>query len=87
MPIFSRMLASRTLPAVGASTCAAGSQVWKGNIGTLMANEMKKARKTQYWNLGGSVCPASIMSGMLKLPTWKRRAMMATSRKIEPDMV
>ena len=51
MPIFSSTLASSTLPAVGASTCAAGSQVWNGNIGTLMANEMKKARKTQIWKL------------------------------------
>ncbi len=51
MPIFSRTLARRTLPAVGASTWAAGSQVWKGNIGTLMANEMKKARKIQNWKV------------------------------------
>ena len=41
----------------GASTCAAGSQVWKGNIGTLMAKEMKKARKTQHWKLCEIVVP------------------------------
>ena len=87
MPIFSSTLASSTLPAVGASTCAAGSQVWKGNIGTLIANEMKNARNTQYWNPGGSECPARIISGMLKLPTWNRSAMRATSRKIEPAIV
>jgi hypothetical protein len=45
------MLASNTLPAVGASTCAAGSQVWNGNIGTLIANEIAKARKTHIWNV------------------------------------
>ena len=45
-PILSRMLASNTLPAVGASTCAAGNQVWKGNIGTLMAKAAKNARNT-----------------------------------------
>ena len=31
---------------VGASTCASGSQVWKGNIGILMANPMKRATNT-----------------------------------------
>ena len=36
-----------TEPAVGASTWASGSQVWNGNIGTLMANPTKNARNTQ----------------------------------------
>ena len=36
-----------TEPAVGASTCASGSQVCTGNIGTLMANATKKARNAQ----------------------------------------
>src|SRR5580765_6206947 len=44
-PIFSRTPASSTLPAVGASTCAKGSQVWKGNRGTLMAKPANSARK------------------------------------------
>ena len=35
--------ASITEPAVGASVCASGSQVWNGNIGTLMAKARKKA--------------------------------------------
>src|SRR5215467_5884977 len=51
VPIFSRTPARMTDPAVGASTWASGSQVWKGNIGTLIANPMKKARKIQYWRL------------------------------------
>ena len=38
MPIFSSTPARITEPAVGASTCASGSQVWNGNIGTLIAN-------------------------------------------------
>jgi hypothetical protein len=38
--------ASMTEPAVGASTCASGSHVCSGNKGTLMANAMKKARKS-----------------------------------------
>ena len=37
--------ASITEPAVGASVCASGSQVWNGNIGTLMAKARKNARK------------------------------------------
>ena len=32
-----------TETAVGASTCASGSQVWNGNIGTLIAKAKKKA--------------------------------------------
>ena len=46
-PIFSRTPARITEPAVGASTWASGSQVCSGNIGTLMANARKKARKAQ----------------------------------------
>jgi len=46
VPILSRMAARITEPAVGASTCASGSHVWKGNIGTLMAKPIKKAQKT-----------------------------------------
>ena len=41
-----------TEPAVGASTWASGSQVWTGHIGTLTANEAKKASHSQncHWN-------------------------------------
>src|SRR5580698_6159833 len=42
VPIFSKTPARITEPAVGASVCASGSQVWNGNIGTLMANAKKK---------------------------------------------
>jgi hypothetical protein len=34
-----------TEPAVGASTCASGSQVWNGNIGTLTAKAAKKRQE------------------------------------------
>src|SRR5689334_22823062 len=47
VPSFSMMLASTTEPAVGASTWASGSQVWKGNIGTFTAKARKKATKHQ----------------------------------------
>ena len=52
MPIFSRTLARITEPAVGASTCASGSQVWKGHIGTLTAKPRKNAQKTHHCSHG-----------------------------------
>src|SRR5271165_430837 len=47
VPIFSRTPARITEPAVGASTCASGSQVWNGNIGTLIAKPKKNAKNSQ----------------------------------------
>src|SRR3989344_9653077 len=52
-PIFNSTLARITLPAVGASTCASGSHVWNGNIGTLIANARKNATNIQNWNAAG----------------------------------
>src|SRR5438034_5357884 len=43
VPILSRTPAKITEPAVGASTCASGSHVCSGTIGTLMANDNAKA--------------------------------------------
>ena len=43
VPIFSSTPARITEPAVGASTCASGSQVCSGTIGTLIANDSAKA--------------------------------------------
>src|ERR1039458_8483804 len=53
VPIFSNTAARITETAVGASTCASGSQVWKGNMGTLMAKPMKNAQKTHCWVASG----------------------------------
>ena len=36
-----------TLPAVGASVCASGNQVWKGKLGTLKAKPRKKPQKAK----------------------------------------
>ncbi len=47
MPSFSRTPASRTEPAVGASTWASGSQVCNGTSGTLTAKPANNATKTQ----------------------------------------
>ena len=44
-PVFSRMPARMTEIGVGASTCASGSHVWNGNIGTLMAKPMNRPTK------------------------------------------
>ena len=44
-PIFRSTPARMMLPAVGASTCASGNQVWNGNIGTFMAKAMKNKRR------------------------------------------
>jgi hypothetical protein len=41
------MPARITEPAVGASTCASGNQVWTGHIGILTAKEAKKASQSQ----------------------------------------
>ena len=58
VPIFRRTAARMTDPAVGASVCASGSQVWNGNIGTLMAKPMKSAPKIHTSLLCGSIADA-----------------------------
>src|ERR1700733_3060755 len=62
-PIFNSTPARITEPAVGASTCASGNQVWTGHIGTLTAKEAKKASHSQICRLGGKLyANASLMS-------------------------
>src|SRR5207247_7643484 len=46
-PTFTVIAASTTEPPVGASTCASGSQVCTGHIGTLTAKAMKNAANSQ----------------------------------------
>ena len=53
VPIFRSTAARMTDPAVGASVCASGSQVWNGNIGTLIAKPRKNARKIHHCRLYG----------------------------------
>ncbi len=83
--------ARMTEPAVGASTCASGSQVWNGNRGTLIANASANARKNQLWVCAGS-CDA-YRSSRLKLgepvACWCAYAspMMATSIRTLPAIV
>ena len=46
-----------TEPTVGASVWASGNQVWKGNMGTLMAKARPKARNIQNCMLKGMPRP------------------------------
>ena len=77
VPIFSRTPARITEPAVGASTWASGSQVWNGNIGTLIAKPRKNARNTQSWRLGGM--PIWYQSVTSQVPVWAIAGLMASS--------
>src|SRR5215472_18989613 len=64
------MMAARiTEPPVGASTCASGSQVCTGNIGTLTAKASMRARKIQRCStsVSGSACRLSLQALPLTL--------------------
>src|SRR6267142_5506169 len=67
VPIFSRTLARITEPAVGASVCASGSQVWNGHMGTLMANAKKKPQKSQTFSGSEKCCAAASSVGTSKV--------------------
>ncbi len=51
-PNFSKIPAKITLPAVGASQWASGSQIWNGTTGILTANERKKANQHSFSEKG-----------------------------------
>src|SRR4030042_100797 len=67
VPNFSNTPAKITDPAVGASTCASGSQECRGHIGTLMAKAAAKARNSQNWIFAG-IPPLEISSVTEKVP-------------------
>src|ERR1700723_1878589 len=68
VPIFSKTPARMTEPAVGASVCASGSQVWNGNIGTLIAKAKKNAQNSSTCECVSN-CEAEAKSvGMSKVP-------------------
>src|ERR1700747_625280 len=84
-PIFSRMPARITEPAVGASTWASGSQVWTGHIGTLTAKEAKKANHSHFCRPAGKAwVSATVMS---VVPVSKYTAITPSSINIEPRKV
>src|SRR5262250_222636 len=68
VPIFSKTPARMTDPAVGASVCASGSQVWNGNIGTLMANAKKNPQNNHTLSESGNLCAAASSVGISKVP-------------------
>src|SRR5215471_19068043 len=84
-PIFKRMAARITEPAVGASTWASGSQVWTGHIGNFTAKEARKAKKAQVCSDGGK--PWRSRTGMSVVPASQYIAMMASSISTEPRKV
>src|SRR5881394_141085 len=84
-PIFNRIAARITEPAVGASTCASGSQVCTGHIGSFTAKEAKNASQAQVCKLRGTaVC---IRVGMSVVPAFQYSAMIASSINTEPSSV
>ncbi len=57
-----------TEPAVGASTCASGSQVWNGTSGTLIAKAIANARKNQNWRFAGTAVSYRVSRSKLYAP-------------------
>ncbi len=76
MPIFKSTPARMTEMGVGASTCASGSQVWKGNIGILMAKPMKSATQATRTK----VIPRT--SGALMYPPARAQCVIFTMLKV-----
>src|ERR1700730_1069625 len=89
VPIFSRTPARITEPAVGASVWASGSQVWNGNIGTLMANAKKKAQNritdAEVENCGAAA--SSVGISKVFAPALKYSARMPRSISTDPAKV
>ena len=79
------MAARITEPAVGASTWASGSQVCTGHIGSLTANEARKASHSQVCMPRGNWwCSSAVMS---LVSACQYIAMMASSISTEPVSV
>ena len=66
--IFKSIAASITDPAVGASTCASGNQVWTGHIGIFTAKELKKANHNKFWYSLGILAVLVIFFGFYPVP-------------------
>src|ERR1700759_4982983 len=85
-PIFKRMPARMTEPAVGARTCASGSQVGTGHIGILTAKLAKKASHSQVCIATGKCTPDSKVT-MSVVPVYQYIDMIASSINTEPTKV
>src|SRR6516165_1729696 len=93
VPIFNRTPARITEPAVGASTCASGSQVWNGNIGTLIANPRKNAKNSHTAAVPailGAVAYSSVIENVytpVSVWLWKYKNRMPSSISTELNNV
>src|SRR4051812_12106435 len=72
VPIFRRTAARMTDPAVGASVWASGSQVWNGNMGTLIAKPKKNAKKSQTWSSAGMPAATAVSFSIENVAAWPR---------------
>ena len=79
------MPARITEPAVGASTCASGSQVCTGHIGIFTANEAKNASHSHHCMSAGNLWVSRV--GMSVVPACQYIAIMASSISTEPSSV
>src|ERR1043165_8709598 len=85
-PIFSRMPARITEPAVGASTCASGSQVCTGHIGSFTAKDARKANQRKACIEIGKCADLSSTS-MSVVPEYRYIHRIASSISTEPSSV
>ena len=60
-PILRSTAASRTLPAVGASTCASGSHVWNGTEGIFTMNPNRRPKNIPSFIIGENPGYTSVM--------------------------
>src|SRR5512143_1086519 len=95
-PSLSSTPASSIDPAVGASVCASGSQVWNGQIGTLMANAITKAQNAMFFTVSNGMpntnVPANVghfaaISGMLYVPNADQINWIDSNMPTEPAIV
>src|SRR6202790_1683407 len=89
VPIFNKTPARITEPAVGASVCASGSQVWNGNMGTLMAKAKKKAQNNKTCDLveNCDAVASSVGTSNVVPPALKYSARIPSSISTEPSNV
>jgi hypothetical protein len=74
-----------TDPAVGASTCASGSHVCTGHIGSLTANEARNANQAHVCSERGNSWCSRV--GISVVPALQYIAMMASSISTDPSSV
>ena len=67
-PVFRSRPARITLPAVGASVCASGSQVCRGNAGSFTAKAAKNPSMRSIPTTGDMAVPMSSCSSKVQVP-------------------